>query len=314
MGFFLYTILMKYFLKVSSLIFLICMFPLICACSGRSGGSNWAAADFGQSTALSAPSTGSVQRERAAQKNILQEEAEENPQASGAENAEQTRKLVKRAELRIRVDDPGATEKPLTDLLEKYNAWTASTGIYENSRNYSIRVPSAFYDAMLAELADLGRILWRTENAEDVTLRYYDLESRLATQRELLRTYQSYLSRASNINDIMSVESRIADLQQEIDHTGTQFRNLASLVDYSTIFIDITGPVSAASYSRPPLGERLSEVFGSFGDIASSALVVFIGIIIYGVPSILIIILLFWLLFGRIGILKKLWRLAAGRK
>jgi hypothetical protein len=252
--------------------------------------------------------------QRAALQNFNQEAADESPPASGPENHGLARKLVKRAELRIRVEDPAATEKPLTDTLEKYNAWIATTGIYENSRNYSIRVPSAHYDAMLTEVADFGRVLWRTENAEDVTLRYYDLESRLATQRELLKTYQSYLGRAGNISDIMTVESRIAELQREIDQTGTQFRNLSSLVDYSTIDINITGPANAASSSRPPLGERLGEVFGSFGGIASQALVVFIGIIIYGGPAVLVIVLLYYLLFGRVGLLKKLWRLAAGKK
>ena len=227
---------------------------------------------------------------------------------------EQTRKLIKRMELRIRVDDLTETEKPLMDLMEKYSAWTASTGIFENSRNYSIRVPSASYDAMLAELTALGRMLYRTEYAEDVTLRYYDLESRLATRRELLRTYQSYLARANNIDEIMTVESRIADLQMEIERTGTQFRNLASLVDYSTINLEITGPVSGSSYSRPTLGDKLKELFGAFGDVASTALVVLLGIIIYGAPAVLIIILLFWVLFGRIGLLKQLWRLAAGKE
>ncbi|MCL2130285.1 MAG: DUF4349 domain-containing protein, partial [Treponema sp.] len=200
------------------------------------------------------------------------------------------------------------------ELMKKYNAWSASTGIYENSRNYSIRVPSASYDAMLEELSGLGKILNSFENAEDVTLRYYDLESRLATKRELLKTYQSYLTRANNIDEIMTVESRIADLQYEIDQTGTQFRNLASLVDYSTINLDISGPVSAYSYSRPTLGEKLGELFGSFGEVVSSALVVLMGILIYGIPAIIIFILLFWVLFGRIGLLKKLWHLVTGKK
>ena len=229
-------------------------------------------------------------------------------------SASQTRKLVKRADLRLRVEDPEVTEKPLTELMKKYNAWPASTGIFENSRSYSIRVPSLSYDSMLAELTGLGKILRRTENAEDVTLRYYDLEGRLTTKRELLKTYQGYLSKAKNIDEIMTVESRIADLQQEIDATGTQFRNLANLVDYSTINLEISGPVNSSSYSEPAIGEKLGELFGSFGHVASSALVVLAGIIIYGIPGILILILLFWILFGRIGLLKKLWRLVGGKK
>jgi hypothetical protein len=232
----------------------------------------------------------------------------------GEEAAGQTRKLTKRAELRLKVEDPAATEKPLTELMEKYGAWPASSGIYENSRNYSIRVPLASYGDMLSELAGLGKIIRRTEYAEDVTLRYYDLESRLATKRELLKTYQGYLGKASNIDEIMSVESRIADLQQEIDWTGTQFRNLANLIDYSTIDVEISGPVSSSSYSKPTLGEKLRELFGSFGDVASSALVVLLAIVIYGIPAVFFVVLLFWVFFGRIGLLKKLWRLAAEKK
>ena len=208
------------------------------------------------------------------------------------------------------MDDPEAIEKLLVELMGKYDAWAASTVIYENSRDYTIRVPSSSYDAMLEELTGLGRTLWRSENTEDVTLQYYDLEGRLITRQELLKTYQSYLARANNIDEIMTVERRIADLQQEIDQTGTRFRNLANLVDYSTIDVGIIGPASASSQSNPTLGDKLGELFGSFGDVASSAFVVVMGIIIYGVPAVLILILLFWILFGRIGLLKKLWRLA----
>jgi len=284
---------------------------LVCACSARGGGAGAATSSVLYQTARY-ESSGNAAPGAAA--NTASDEASDNFEALGDGNTAQTRKLVKTADLRIRVEDLGAMEKLLAELIEKYDAWTAWTGIYENSRNYSIRVPSGSYDAMLAELVGMGRILRHTTHTEDVTLRYYDLESRLATRRELLRTYQSYLSRAANIDEIMTVESRIADLQQEIDQTGTQFRNLANLVDYSTINVDITGPVNAASHSRPSLGERTAELFGSFGEVVSSALVVLIGIIIYGVPGILIIICLYWLLFGRIGIMKKLWRLASGKK
>ena len=236
----------------------------------------------------------------------------ENPAA--AINAMRSRKLIKNADLKLKVDDPALTEKPLAELMEKYNAWSASSGIYESSRYYSIRVPSAAYDAMLADLSELGKILRRSEYAEDVTLQYYDLESRLATKRELIKTYQGYLGRAKNIDEIMTVERRIAELQQEIDWTGTQFRNLADRIDYSTITVDISGPYTGALQYETTLKEKMSELFGSFGKVASNTVVVLTGIVIYGIPIILLIVLFFWLLFGRIGILKKLFKLAAGKK
>jgi hypothetical protein len=224
---------------------------------------------------------------------------------------EQIRKLVKRADVRIRMEDPGALGKPLGDLMEKYGAWASSTAIWDNSRNYTLRVPYASYDAMMEELIGLGKLLHRSESAEDVTLNYYDLESRLATKRELLKTYQGYLGRAGTIEEIMTVEQKIAELQQEIDWTGTQLRNLAHLVDYATIEFAVSGP--ASSYTAPTMGERFGGLFGSFGKVVSDALVVLVGIIIYGVPALLMLTVLFWLLFGRIGFIRRLIFLASGK-
>ena len=306
---------MKYSPKNFSLFLMIFVFFLISACGMKGGQQN---AYYGEIESFSAPASSARASFAAPRAEI--ESGGASGSARMADDAgvdlqiNEGRKLVKRADIRIRVEDPGATEKPLAELMEKYNAWSASTGIYENSRNYSIRVPSQYYDPMLAELAGLGKILRRTENTEDVTLRYYDLESRLATRRELLITYQNYLGRAKDIDEIMTVESRIADLQREIDDTGTLFRNLSNLVDYSTIDVGIAGPATASSFSEPTLKEKLAELFSAFSDVASSVLVVLVGIVVYGIPIVLILFLFFWILFGRIGLLKKLWRLTMGKR
>jgi hypothetical protein len=288
--------------KHGLVILLFTAFFLVCACSSK--GYSAASGGAQKVSFTTADYAGNARAESVAYEN--DGEALTQPY----EIAGQSRKLVKNAYLGLRVEDPAATEKPLLELMDKFGAWPASTVIYENSRNYSIRVPSNSYDAMLEELAGLGRVTRRSENTEDVTLRYYDLEGRLATKRELLKTYQDYLGKARNVDEIMTVESRIADLQQEIDWTGTQLRNLANLIDYATVNVDIAGP-AGSSYSAPNLAERFRDFFGSVGEVFSAGLVVLTGIVIYGVPALLVLVLLFWILFGRVGLVKKLWRLAA---
>jgi hypothetical protein len=224
------------------------------------------------------------------------------------------RKLVKRANVRIRVENLVAADSSITGLMEKYGAYAASTVIDEDSRYYSIRVPSPAYDAFLVGMDGMGRMLHRSESADDVTLRYYDLEGRLATQRELLKTFQSYLGKAGNIEDILSVEARIAELQNEIDGTGRELRNLANRVDFATIDLTIQGPVASTPYRGPTLAERFKELFRDFGGFLSVLAVVLLGIVIYGIPVLLLLIFFFWILFGKIGLVKKLWRAAAGRK
>jgi hypothetical protein len=229
-----------------------------------------------------------------------------------AENVE--RKIVRRANVRVRVDNLETAEISINELMEKYGAYAASTSADENSRRYIIRVPSIAYKEFLAGTAGMGKLLSRSENAEDVSLRYYDLEGRLATNKEVLKTYQSYLGKAKTIEEILSVERRIAELQSEIDRTGRDLRGLANDVDYSTVELSIFGPAASISYQYPTLSDRIKELFGGFGNFLSVLAVILIGVAVYGVPIALLLAFFFWLLFGKIGLLKKIWRLAAGRK
>jgi hypothetical protein len=232
---------------------------------------------------------------------------EEDGTSYGANFENVERKLVKRANVRIRTENLVAADSSVSDMLKKYNAYAASTNIEENSRYYSLRVPAQYYDIFLDEMNGIGRLLNRYESTEDVTLRYYDLEGRLATKKELLKTFQDYLGRARNIEEILSVEARIAELQYDIEGTGIQLRNLANQVDYSIIELSIHGPVESSSYNQElTFGERIKRLFNSFGGFLATTAVVITGVVVYGIPILLLLCLLYWLLFGKIGLLKKL--------
>jgi len=218
------------------------------------------------------------------------------------------RKLVKRAVIRIKVENLESADASISDLLKKYEAYAATTNITENSNYYSLRVPSYMYDRFLAEMNTTGRLIQRSENTEDVTIRYYDLEGRLETKKELLRTYQSYLGRAKDIEEILSVEARIADVQNDIDGTGRQLRDLGSRVDYATIELTLLGP------ARASIGERIKQLFDSFGAFLSILGLIIIDIVIYCIPIILLAFFFYWLFFGKIGLIKKLWLLVKGKK
>ena len=227
-------------------------------------------------------------------------------------NAE--RKLVKRANISIRVENLETADASISGLLEKYDAYAASTDIEETARYYSLRVPAPVYDTFLSEMNGIGRLLRRSENTEDVTLRYYDLEGRLATKKQLLKTFQDYLGKAKTIEEILSVEARISELQYDIEGTGIQLRNLANRVDYATIDLNLLGPVNLKPYRGATLGERVKRLFSSFGGFLSSVVVVIVGIVIYGIPILLLLAIFFWLLFGKIGLMKKLWLVIKGKK
>jgi hypothetical protein len=223
------------------------------------------------------------------------------------------RKLVVTANLRIRLTNVESGETELNGIMDKYNAYSASVVVYENKRRYSLRVPSPSYAPCLADLKRMGKTLSYSEETEDVTARYYDIESRLGTQREVLKTFQSYLAKAASIDEIMTVERRIAELQSEIDRAGSQFRGLSNQIEYAVIELELLSPESAQSASKPAVGERAAKLFRAFTEYASIVVLGLLGVVIYGTPSVLLTALLYWLLLGKIGLLKKLWRLARGK-
>ena len=243
---------------------------------------------------------------------IRTEEGINETQAAGLTNSE--RKLIRRAFMRIRVENLSEADASVSDLMKKYSAYSASTIVEENSRHYSLRVPAPRYDDFLAETGGMGRLLHKSENTDDVTLRYYDLEGRLEMKRTLLRTFQSYLTRARTIEEILSVESRIAELQYDIEGTAVQLRHLSNSIDYATIDLYLLGPVAVSQKQNETLGERIKQLFGSFGNFLSTTLLVIIGIIIFGIPILILGVLLFWLLFGRVGLLRKLWGVVKGKE
>jgi len=238
---------------------------------------------------------------------------EESIDTEAANLSNSERKLVKRAFINIRVENLEAAEVSVSELLRRYGAYSATTEADDNFRSYSVRVPSHYYDVFLTEMDGIGRLIRRSESTEDVTLRYYDLEGRLEMKRELLKTFQAYLTRARNIEEILSVEARIAELQNDIDSTGVQLRHLANRVDYATIELTLLGPVTAKAKSMT-FGERIKQLFGSFGKFLSTVTIIFIGIIIFGIPLLLMITFLFWILFGKIGLIRRLWVLVIRRK
>jgi hypothetical protein len=215
------------------------------------------------------------------------------------------RKLITSSNLQIRIENMDSSVNKLNDIMNRYNTYASSINVRENSRDYTLRVPAIRYKHFLDEIMEIGNIIKFNETTEDVTLRYFDLESRLNTKRELITTFQNYLSRANNIEEILSVEKRIAELQAEVDDVGRQFRLLNDLIDYSTIRLEILGPISSSTYGRETIWDKIKMLMTGFRDYISTIMVILLAIVVYGIPTLVILLLLYWLFFGKIGILKK---------
>jgi len=227
---------------------------------------------------------------------------------------EGSRKLIKTASLSVRVQDLAQAEKAVTEMVRGFSGYISSTDAGEDYLDMTIRVPQARYEQALGFLPPLGKVLSRNEESQDVTLQYFDLEGRLKTKRQLADTFRSYLKQTRSIDDIMAVETRLVELQDEIDILGGKFSVLANLVDFATIHLGLVPPPSETTAYEPGVGDKVADVLRNFGGFVSSAIAFLVALVVFGVPSLLLLALLYWLLFGKIGLLISLWKLAARKR
>jgi hypothetical protein len=61
------------------------------------------------------------------------------------------------------------------------------------------------------------------------------------------------------------------------------------------------------------IGDKIQGLFNGFGPYVSIIVTILMGLLIYGIPTLILLLLLYLLLFGRIGLLKKVWRLLNDR-
>jgi hypothetical protein len=102
----------------------------------------------------------------------------------------------------------------------------------------------------------VGRVVDRSESSTDMTVQYADNEARLATLRAKMERLNELLEKAETVEDLISIESAIADTQYSIDSYETRQRTIDRQVD---IYLREDSPVEVTS--EMSLGERISRAF-----------------------------------------------------
>ena len=156
--------------------------------------------------------------------------------------AETSRKLIRTASLTIRTAQYDADLEALTQLISSVGGYIESTyqsGDLESgsarSNSMTLRIPSDKLDEFLNGLDSVGRVVDRSESSTDMTVQYADNEARLATLQAKMERLNELLEKAETVEDLISIESAIADTQYSIDSYETRQRTIDRQVDMSEV-------------------------------------------------------------------------------
>ena len=191
----------------------------------------------------------------------------EDSAAAGTGAAEQ--KIIRTAWLTMETTEfetASAGLGALTEACGGYYETSAVTNRQSGSRygSYTIRIPAERYSEFLAQAGELCHVTRQEANQEDISETYYDTAGRLRTQQIKLERLQNLLAQATNMEDIITIESAISETEWQIDSLSGTLRHYDSKVDYATVHVTLQEVYKLSSVETVPdsFGQRLGDAFG----------------------------------------------------
>ena len=186
---------------------------------------------------------------------------------SGSAGEVQTQKKIYTAMLEAETTAFDDASQALRQLVESYGGYFQNQSV--SNRNayrygmYTIRIPAEHFADFLLQVGDSCHVLYQTSAEEDVTDAYYDVESRLTTQRTKLERLQNLLSRAETMEDIITIESAISDTELEIEQLTGSLRTYDNRINYATVDMTLSEVYKLSSEEEAPttFGDRLGAAF-----------------------------------------------------
>ena len=112
-------------------------------------------------------------------------------------------------------------------------------------------------DNFVNGLKDTTNVRSFSENTEDVTLQYTDLDTHIKALREELDALFSMMEQATSMEDILAIQSQITEVRYEIENYESQLRVYDNQVNYSTIYLDLYEVTRESSTTGKTFGDRV---------------------------------------------------------
>lgn len=232
--------------------------------------------------------------------------------SAGGQNpaGQQERKLIKTGSISLEVEQLASAEEAVLEWCQSFGGYVASSFNHETNAAFTVRIPAVHFDAAMAAAGNLGRVRSRNVSTQDVSEQFYDLQTRLDTRKILRDRLQSYLAQAKNMEDLLHIERELNSTLTEIESMEGRMRRLSNQIDYSTITVDLQLPYRTTDqgFQWPSLDRNVRRFLSNVVDFFVDFVAIVLYIVIFGVPILALVAFLYWLLLGRMGLLKRIFK------
>lgn len=144
------------------------------------------------------------------------------------------------ASIRRKIREAGGFSEAESENDNDYNWYRRSTGP-SSTRNLNItaRIPSEKFESFMDSLQGDGKVMNRSMNAENISQVYANKETyKKALEKEQERLL-AMMDKAVTIEDMIAVESRLSEVERQLNTYKTDLSAMDKDVQYSTIYISL---------------------------------------------------------------------------
>ncbi|MGN0572618.1 MAG: DUF4349 domain-containing protein [Acutalibacteraceae bacterium] len=266
--------------KISAIILILLMLVSFAACgaSAKSDGFAGSSADNGYMTS-----------------DEISEESVNLKSESSAGNGVNTEneKIIKTVYLNVQTKEYDKYISALKASVASLGGYVESSesnmGYYEDSNryaNYVVRIPAEKLEEFITSAGENGKITNKSEEIQNVTLEYVDLESRIDSYKAEKETLTGLLKKAESLENVLAIQERLSEVNYQIDSYTSQLNVLKNRVSFSTVTLNIN-EVERVSESKPTLWSEIKDAFSDNVKAVGEWLRSFVVGLVGGLPIII---------------------------
>ena len=170
--------------------------------------------------------------------------SENDAAAAEDRQASTSPKIIYTANLSLESKDYDAARAALDAALSDAGGYLESSSEYSDvgssrSVNLTFRVPEENYQSFLDAVAQAGNVTYKSQQADDVTTQYMDVETRLANLEAQRTRLQELQAQADNLSDLLQIETSLTDVQSQIESWQSQLDWYSNQVSCCTVYITL---------------------------------------------------------------------------
>ncbi len=158
------------------------------------------------------------------------------------------KKLIYSGSMTIETKTFDETDALIRNRLNEVKGYIASEYEYirndgrDNSHRYktmTLRVPTEHYQSFIDALSGECRVISRSSSVDDITSEYYDVSAQIEALEMQQERLLAMMAEALTIEDMIAVEARITQVQNDLNRLKTRKKGMDTDVDYSILNISM---------------------------------------------------------------------------